>query len=256
MQNADATSDILFPGERMDAVNDRLSLIQKPEGLTFGTDALLLAGFVKGDAKHRLLELGGGSGIISLLLAARGKCKSALCAEAQPEYESLIRRNVALNRMEDKVFPLLADIREHSLLGEKGSFDTVCTNPPYFSQGSGPESQGQKKNIARREILGDIYDFAAAAGYALRWGGNFFCVYRADRLPDLFDAMRRAEIEPKTLLPVMADAQAAPVLVLVEGKKNGKPGLRFPKPFYLYKEGTRENSPEMETLLESGALPY
>ena len=36
----------ILHNERIDLVNDRLSLIQKTDGLTFGTDALLLAGFI------------------------------------------------------------------------------------------------------------------------------------------------------------------------------------------------------------------
>ena len=44
----------LLEGERIDEVNDRLRLIQKPEGLTFGTDALLLAGYLSGKSARGL----------------------------------------------------------------------------------------------------------------------------------------------------------------------------------------------------------
>ena len=57
----------LKDGRRIDYVNDSLSLIQDNEGLTFGTDALLLAGYVATGYKNAL-ELGAGTGIISMLL--------------------------------------------------------------------------------------------------------------------------------------------------------------------------------------------
>ena len=60
----------LLKNERLDYVNDSLSLIQKTDGLTFGTDALLLAGYVRGRSKLGL-EIGGGTGIISMLLLTR-----------------------------------------------------------------------------------------------------------------------------------------------------------------------------------------
>ena len=41
----------LKQNERLDEVNDKLSLIQDTEGLYFGTDALLLAGYVNGSCK-------------------------------------------------------------------------------------------------------------------------------------------------------------------------------------------------------------
>ena len=63
---------MIYNDERLDEVNDKLTLIQKPDGLTFGTDALLLAGYVSGKF-GRGCELGGGSGIISMLLVTRDK---------------------------------------------------------------------------------------------------------------------------------------------------------------------------------------
>ena len=41
----------LYENERLDYVNDNLSLIQNKDGLTFGTDALLLAGYISGGYK-------------------------------------------------------------------------------------------------------------------------------------------------------------------------------------------------------------
>jgi DNA-binding LacI/PurR family transcriptional regulator len=69
-----------------------LSLIQKTDGLTFGTDALLLASYVSG--KYDLgCEFGGGTGIISLLLVSRQKLSKAFAIEVQEEYAELIKRN-------------------------------------------------------------------------------------------------------------------------------------------------------------------
>ena len=67
----------LYEGERVDEVNDKIKLIQKTDGLTFGTDALLLAGYVGGRSMHGL-ELGAGSGIISFLLLTREKLADAV----------------------------------------------------------------------------------------------------------------------------------------------------------------------------------
>ena len=68
--------------ERIDYVNDSLSLIQKTDGLTFGTDALLLAGYIS--SKYRsAIEFGAGSGIISMLLLKRGKISLCDALEVQ-----------------------------------------------------------------------------------------------------------------------------------------------------------------------------
>ena len=73
-------NDFLLDGEKLTEVNEKIKLIQKNNGLTFGTDAFLLAAYIKSQKNGTAVELGGGTGIISLLCAARDKFKSIYCA--------------------------------------------------------------------------------------------------------------------------------------------------------------------------------
>ncbi|MBR6795384.1 MAG: SAM-dependent methyltransferase, partial [Clostridia bacterium] len=57
---------------RTDSVNENLIIKQRSDGLLFGTDALLLASFVRRSPKAIAVEFGSGSGIISLLCAKKG----------------------------------------------------------------------------------------------------------------------------------------------------------------------------------------
>ena len=52
----------LAPDERLDRVNEDILFIQKKEGLTFGTDAFLLASFVRSEPSSQGVDLGSGSG--------------------------------------------------------------------------------------------------------------------------------------------------------------------------------------------------
>ena len=123
-------------GLRLDVVNDDLKLYQYRDGLTFGTDALLLASFVRGDPTAKAVEFGGGTGIVSLLLAVRRKVASIHSIEAQPEYAALIERNIALNGLSDRVFAVAGDLREKDAVPGEG-YDLVVTNPPYLKEGAG-----------------------------------------------------------------------------------------------------------------------
>ena len=245
--------DIIFKDERLDEVNDKLRLIQKTNGLTFGTDALLLAAFIgkKGD---RALELGGGSGIISMLLCARERFKHIVCAEVQTEYAELIERNIVLNRLSERMMPLCADIRETKRLGEIGSFDAVFSNPPYMTAESGFLCERDAKSIARHELFGGIKDFAATASKMLKFGGRFYCVYRTDRLVDLISALREYRLEPKRITFVHARASLPPSMVLIEARLGGKSDLRVTCPLILSNDdGTQ--STDYAYLLENGILP-
>lgn len=241
----------LRENERLDYVNDSLSLIQNVEGLTFGTDALLLAAYI-GRGYKSGVELGGGTGIISMLLSVRGKIADVTCAEIQPEYAELIERNIEYNGLGEKMRAVLADVRELSL----PECEAVYTNPPYMRTDSGYSNRITKKNIARHEVHGSIADFCLAAKRLLKFGGAFYAVYRPDRLPDLISAMRGSGIEPKRMTFVMADAESVPSMLLVEGKRGGKGGMRLTRPLIIYKDkGHTEYGGDMNYIMENGSFP-
>ena len=121
---------------------------------------------------------------------------------------------------------------------------------------SGYSNRITKKNIARHEVHGSIADFCLAAKRILKFGGAFYAVYRPDRLPDLIAAMRDSGIEPKRMTFVMADATSIPSMLLVEGKRGGKGGLRMTRPLIIYKdESHTEYGPDMNYIMEKGNFP-
>lgn len=238
--------------ERCDFVNDNLRLIQDTEGLTFGTDALLLAGYINGKFTSGC-EIGGGSGIISLLLLTRSKLGHTVALEVQEHYAELIARNAELNGLTDRLTAVCADVREYRCEGE---FDIVYTNPPYMKVDSGKSCDMTKKQIARHEVCGDIADFCLAARKMLRFGGRFAAVYRPDRLCDLLSAMRESRIEPKRITFVHADVCSEPSMVLVEGRAGGKSGMTVTRPLIIYSDREhRQYGEDMEYIMENGSFP-
>lgn len=238
--------------ERCDFVNDKLRLIQETEGLTFGTDALLLAGYINGKYKYGC-EIGSGSGIISMLLLTREKLERTVAVEVQEEYAALTEKNASLNGLSDKMDTACTDVREYK--SEK-EFDLIYTNPPYMKTDSGRKNEAEKKNIARHEVCGDIGDFCRSAKRLLKFGGTFAVVYRPDRLCDLFSAMRENTLEPKRMTLVYADTESEPSMALVEAKAGGKCGLVLTKPLIIYKDKAhREYSDDMNYIMENGSFP-
>lgn len=233
----------LCPGddERVDHVNENLCLIQKKHGLTFGTDAFLLAAYVRRAPRAIAAELGGGTGIVSLLLAQKNKLARIHVIELQPAFSELIGRNAALNGLEERVSAVCADVRDlrSDRLGKE--VDLVFSNPPYMKCTTGKPNESEEKYIARHETAGGISDFCACAARLLRHGGSFVCVWRPDRLSDLMEALRAAHLEPKRMTFVHADADAEPCMLLVEAKKGGAPSVRISPPLILYQKETDEN---------------
>ena len=238
MTDLPLTSPRLFDDERFDTVNEQIRLIQKKQGLTFGTDAFLLAAFVKPAPRTHAVDLGSGTGILPLLLLAKGKIKCATAVEVQPAFADIIARNAELNGFGDKIAPLCAnvcDLRPEHIGGEVA---LVISNPPYMKCTSGKRNESDEKYIARHEVCGGIADFCACAARLLKHGGKFVCVWRPDRLTDLLSAMHDHRLEPKRMTFVHADTESEPCSVLIEAVKGGAPAVRVSKPLILYQPRT------------------
>lgn len=234
--------DTLLSGE--------VKILQPRSGYRFSLDPLLLCAFADISAKSRVVDLGTGSGVIPLLLAKAEKGRAFVGVELQEELAERAVRSVALNGLAEQIRIVRADLRELPEEFAAGSFDVVVTNPPYRRSASGRVAPGAERGAARFELAGGLTDFLRAAAFLLNNGGRFCVVYLAERLAELCDEMRTFRLEPKRLRTVHSRAGDPAKLVLVEGRKNARPGLTVEAPLIVYREGKgREYTEEMVALL-------
>lgn len=190
-----------------------------------GTDSVLLADFVRPAGAKRGIDLGCASGILSLLLLWRAPGLHMTGLELLPDAAVLARENMARNGLKDRSEMLAGDIRAHRALLPAGRFDLAVANPPYFPVGSGAASPDPARAAARAEGSCTLEELCAAAAWLLRTGGSFCLVHRPERLAELFCAMSAHGLEPKRLRLCCPRVGSAPNLVLVEGRRGGRPGL-------------------------------
>lgn len=235
-------------------LDEQHTIRQLTDGFSFGTDAVLLSGFIRCRAGQVGCELGTGTGIIPLLLSIHKEFRKLYAIEIQPEYARLAAQNLADNGFSDRVEVIRGDLKEAAaLVGEKCDF--VFSNPPYLKKNAGKENDSDQKRIARHEIFCDIFDVCAAASSLLQDKGNFYCIYRTERLSDLFDALRRSALEPKLIIPVQPKPDAEPSLILVRAVKAASPSLICRQPFVIGND-RGERSSECQRLYETGKLSH
>lgn len=224
-------------------------ILREPEGgIRFGTDALLLADFAFGSIKRgKCIDLGTGSGVIPLLLLARGSRADFVGLELQEKYAHTASENARENGFSERFSVINGDASDYRTLFECGRADYVITNPPYMRLDCGKSNDSNALAIARREVSGGAQLFCKAAAWCLKSGGSFFAVYRPDRLATLICAMRENGIEPKHLRAVCASADCSPSLVLIEGRKDGKEGLVYEKNLNIYSDSSHKTQSEEMT---------
>ena len=184
------------------------------------TDSVLLADFAGGRPFARCMDLGCGGGLLSVILHDEEPEAVFDSLDIRPEAVEHCRKNYRLNNIRGGC--ACVDMRDHRAMGPAAQYDLVVCNPPYFY--GGKPSPDPDRALARGGSLSPA-QFCGAASYLLKKGGEVCVVHKPEYLTDIFAAMRLADIEPKRLRLVAHKADSAPSLVLISGRRGGRPGL-------------------------------
>jgi tRNA1Val (adenine37-N6)-methyltransferase len=227
-------SDLLRPGERLDdLLISNLKIIQHEKEFCYSLDAILLAHFATIRPGVSAVDLGAGTGVLGLLLLARG-AGSVTGVEINPAMADMAGRSARLNGLEERLKIFRADVRQVAELFPSGREELVIANPPYRPIGGGFVSPNHQVAVARHEVAGELADFIAAARFLVKYRGRFAMVHLPERLPEILKAMVDAGLQPKRLQLVYPSLERKPKFLLVEGIRGGKPGLDVLPPLFVY----------------------
>lgn len=216
---------------------NNLKIIQNNNGFKFGIDSILLSDFAKKIKKDSIvLDIGTGTGIISILLSAKTEANKIIGIEIQREVADMAKRSVILNKLENKIEIINDDINNIEKYFENNYFDVIVTNPPYQKNNTGLKSENEKNLISRHEIKCTLEDIIKKSFKILKDKGEFYMVHRPERLVDIMYLMRKNKMEPKELRFVYPKISDKPNLILIKGIKNAKQFLKVEKPLIIYNE--------------------
>ena len=227
----------LRPGERLDDLQlDGYEIIQNPERFCFGIDAVLLSDFVRVKKEETVLDLGTGTGILPILLAAKTRGKHFTGLEIQAESADMAVRSVDHNRLGDRIVIVTGDIKEAAEIFRPAFFDVIVTNPPYMLAEHGLQNPGDAKAIARHEVLCTLDDILRESGKLLQESkGRFYMIHKPFRLAEIIIKMNQYKIEPKRIQFIHPYVDKEPTMVLLEGIKGGKSRVKIEPPVIMYK---------------------
>ena len=222
------------PDETLDPFFDgSLQILQKKKGYRFSIDAILLSQFISLRKGEKAIDLGTGCGIIPLLLAKATKAHAFVGIEIQRDLAEVAGRNVALNRLEERITILHRDFKTLKGVFSPGAFDVVFSNPPYRKHLTGRVNPSPEKAIARHEIKGTLDDLIKMAAYLLPAKGRCYLIYSASRAVDLLFTLRRHKLEPKRLRFVHPKKEEDAKFILVESVKASGAELKVMGPLFL-----------------------
>ena len=227
----------LYPDERLDELQRcGFKIIQNPKKFCFGMDAVLLSGFARARTGEKVLDIGTGTGIIPILMAAKTKGRHFTGLEIQHASAGMAIRSVVYTHLEERISIVEGDIREAGKLFDPASFDVVTSNPPYMVANHGLVNPDSAKMIARHEICCTLEDIAQQTAKLLKNGGRFYMVHRPFRLAEIFCTLVKYDLEPKRMRLVYPYVDKEPNMVLIEALKGGNSRITCEPPLIVYKE--------------------
>jgi tRNA1(Val) A37 N6-methylase TrmN6 len=233
------------PGRTTDGfLDNRLRIDQPRDGFRAGHDSVLLAAAVPARASDTVLELGSGTGVASLCLAARVAC-SVLGVEIDPELVVMANENAARNGMAPRVRFVAADVGD--FVPEGARFDHAFFNPPFHPP-AGHVSPVPARDRATRDSDDALAVWTRRACELIASGGSVTLILRADRFEAWGEGARGA-IEA---IPLLARRDGLPKRIIATLRPGGPAGLVLRPPVVLHREDGRPTE-AAEAVLRRGA---
>lgn len=212
-----------------------MKIVQDTEMFNFSLDSVLLPNFITlNENINQILDIGTGNGPIPLILSTKTKAHIT-GYEIQKEVSLLAKESIEINNLQNQITIINEDIKNNTY--ETETFDIITCNPPYFEvKDKSKFNKNDYKTIARHEINLNLEELLKISKKLLKNGGTLGLVHRPERLIDVLLIMRKYNIEPKKIRLVYPKKNKEANMLLIEGKKNGKRGLKILPPLYSHNE--------------------
>jgi tRNA1(Val) A37 N6-methylase TrmN6 len=174
----------------LDRLTADVSVFQRKKGHRFSSDDVITAWVAMQvcPAPARVLDLGCGLGSVLLHLAWSVPAAQLVGVEVQDISFALLQRNVAHNRLGERVAIHHGDFRDPALqqhLQADGPFPLVTGTPPYFPPGTASHADDEQRTRARVETRGGIEAYIETGARLLADDGWLVVCGDADAEPRL-----------------------------------------------------------------------
>lgn len=226
----------------MEVINDLLGyqdlkIYQNTDMFQFSLDSVMLANFVTINQKiNNILDIGTGNAVIPIILSKKTNAKIT-GVEIQKQSYELACKSLKINNLEKRIEVINDDIKNYYKNIETETFDVITCNPPFFKlEEQSNLNDSDYKKIARHEIALNLEDIIQISKKLLKNKGRLAMVHRPERLIEIITIMKNNNIEPKKICFLYPKKNKEANILLIEGIKNGKPGIKILPPIISHNE--------------------
>ncbi|MDU2599277.1 MULTISPECIES: tRNA1(Val) (adenine(37)-N6)-methyltransferase [Anaerococcus] len=210
-----------------------IKMLHVAKSYTFGVDSIILLDFAKMKKNKNLIDIGSGSGILSLGANDYYNLKKVYAIEIQKEKANLLKENLNINDIYN-VEIVNKDLNNVDL--GSNLIDYIITNPPYYKITDNIRNKNEEFLISRQEKylkLENIFDFA---NKTLKDRGKLFMIHKPERMVEIFN--KSGNLKPKRIRFVQSTYNKKPQFILIEFVKNANDGIKIEDPLIIYENST------------------
>ena len=210
-------------------------IYQDNDYFLFSLDSVLLANFVTLKlTDKKIIDLCSGNAPVPMLMSFRTKAR-IFGVELQKYIYDMGLESIKENGLDKQIKFINEDVKNLDKIYERESFDVVTCNPPYFKyKDDSLINENEGKAIARHEVYVKLEDIISTSQYLLKNGGTFAMVHRPDRLIEIINLMQKYKKKKKKIRLVYPKENKNANMLLIEGIKNGKSGLKVEKALIVH----------------------
>jgi len=221
-------------------------LYQPTSGYCYNSDSIFLYDFISTfKPKGKLLDVGCGVGIISLLLSRDFNVETTII-DKQKKMLDYALHNYGLNDLD--IQSHLGDfIQMHS----DERYDFIISNPPFYDA-SVQQSEDTHLNIARYAHHLPIEGFVRRVKTFLKPKGWFIFCYDAKQIDLLLHHLKVNGINPEKIQFVHSKIDRESKLVMIAARNNSRSMTKILPPFVVFDEKNNYRDKAQEAFVKAG----
>ena len=147
------------------------SIVQDNSAMKVGTDAMLLGAFIETEGRKSGLDIGTGTGVLSLMLAQNNEVILMDAVEIDPSSANEAKLNFENSKWSNRLRIYNSDFLSFE---SQKQYDLIVSNPPYFSTTN--ENMDIRKSQARHTSSLEIAPFIKKVSVMLTLNGDFWII--------------------------------------------------------------------------------
>ncbi len=181
-----------------------------------GTDSVLLGSWAKCNEAKRILDIGTGTGLLSLQCAQRNASAEIIAIELDELAIKDASKNFAESIWKERIQLVTDDVKVFAL-NTNDTFDYIISNPPYFD--TTPYEVKESRARARHLQSFTLSEFFKICTILLNENGILGLVFPFDKVSLLKEIGKKNNLFPVRIKYVKSFEDSTPIRVLIEFEK-------------------------------------